>query len=69
MIDHADTKPGAHYWAKSEYGLLVVLRSNRETPEYEVCGPWECGIDANMITIIEEIPRPAGHEEDNLYYG
>jgi len=66
MIDHADTKKGEHYWATSCGSILVVLKVDDD--QYEVCGPWECGIGARDCEIIEEIKPPFGYEHSKLYY-
>jgi len=67
MIDHDDTNKGAHYWASTADGsILVVLKVGDD--QYEVCGPWECGIGAHECEIIEEINPPFGYEHAKLYY-
>ena len=72
MIPHEQTKNGCHYWAITKENddwntkeILVVLKVRER---YEVCGPWECGIESGYIEIIEEIVKPSGYEQHILYY-
>jgi hypothetical protein len=59
------SQEGDHYWALAGSQLLVVMDAG---DRFEVCGAWECGMWENQLTLLEKIPRPAGHEKTELYY-
>lgn len=65
-MKNEDVKIGEHCWALSNGLLLVVLKVDSDS--FEVCGAWECGVNADYLEILEVIPRPLGHETDLLYY-
>ena len=65
MINKDDIKEGQHFWAISGDEILVIalFRNN-----FEVCGPWECGIGIDDFEIIELIEVPKGYESKKMYY-
>lgn len=57
-------KSGQHFWAtyKATGKIVMVMKSYNYHNIYEVCGPWECGIKEDEISLIERVYRPKGYE-------
>ena len=61
-----DLKIGQHLWVLQAEELLMVAKFDEDG--YEVCGPWECGIDKNDCKIIKLVNPPKDYEKTKLYY-
>jgi len=65
-VKNKDVQIGQHCWAILSEKLLVVLKI--EAQEYNVCGEWECSIDADKLEILQIIDKPKGYKNTGLYY-
>ena len=70
MIDYGtirfeDLKIGQHLWVLSDKTLLMVAK--QDNIRYEVCGPWECGINPEHCKILKLVDPPKGFENTELY--
>ena len=66
-MEFKDIKIGQHLWVLSSNELLMVAKFDEGG--YEVCGPWEGGIDPSHCQIIGLVEFPVKHKETKLYYG
>lgn len=66
MLLDCELMIGDHCWALMNNKLVMVVKM--ETEGYDVCGPWECGVGIDDLTLLEKVPRPEGHHTTELYY-
>lgn len=72
-ISNDKVKIGQHCWAimdgwSNGKGELLVVCLKESDAGYEVCGPWECGANANDLKIVSIINKPRKHKGKGLYY-
>jgi hypothetical protein len=66
MKKFEDLKIGQHLWVLFQDKIVMVAKF--EDDGYQVCGNWECGIDARECKIIKLVNVPRKYRNKKLYY-
>lgn len=61
-----DLEMGQHVWVL--YGDELVLVAKFNEKRFDVCGPWESGINKNECKIVGLVNRPIKQQNKSLYY-